>query len=87
MRTSCHKTLTLYLSEPIAVHFFLHWYNMEDEKEQVSQIIYGCCYLMTQNLLFHGEIFFFFETFKYKKLELNLLVVRRVVFFFFSFFG
>lgn len=92
MRTSHHKTLTLYLSEPIAVHFFLHWYNMEDEKEQVSQIIRGCCYLMTQNLWFHGEFFFFFlETFKYKEFGVKFTCGQKGFFFLLllllSFFG
>lgn len=56
---------------------------MEDEKEQVSQIIHGCCYLMTQNLWFHRK--FFLRLLIQRIWSRNLLVVRRV-FFFLSFF-
>ena len=58
---------------------------MEDEKEQVSQIIYGCCYLMTQNLLFHGEIFFFLRLLNTKNWS-EIYLWLEGFFFFFLFF-
>ena len=58
---------------------------MEDEKEQVSQIIYGCCYLMTQNLLFHGEIFFFLRLLNTKNWSEIYLWLEGLFFFFFFF--